>query len=330
MDRDPGGDGAPELNPGRPTGRRWPLATRPRLRLAMPAIVALALLPYGISATRHEPGARAPFFELDDGVAPLVVAHQGGELLRPPNTMEAFRHAVGLGADVLDTDLHRTADGALVLIHDETVDRTSDGTGAVRDLTLDELRALDFGHRYSPVGQAGDGGERHPWRGRGLGIVTVDELFTEFGHRVRYGIEIKQTVPETAAELCDAIGRFDLEDRVLVSSFTQPNMDAFRSACPAVATSATVGEVRTFYLLHRLNLSGLARPDYAALQIPERAAWFELLTEGVVDDARGWGLAVVPWTIDDPDTMDRLLDLGVDGINTNRPDLLLDRIAGRS
>ncbi|MEM9565775.1 MAG: glycerophosphodiester phosphodiesterase [Actinomycetota bacterium] len=295
---------------------------------------SLVLAPglYAVSGWRHEPQPVAPFFDLGDRAeVPMVVAHQGGELLRPSNTMEAFRHAVELGVDVLDTDLHRTADGALVLIHDETVDRTSDGTGAVRDLTLDELRTFDFGSAFTPVGGPVDD-ERgpHPWRDTRLGIVTVDELFAEFGDRVRYGIEIKQTVPDAADELCAAILRAGLERRVLVSSFTQPNMDAFRSACPDVATSATGGEVRTFYLLHRANLSGLVRPAYDALQIPERAAGFELLTPGLVDDARGWGLAVVPWTIDDPDTMDQLLDLGVDGINTNRPDLLADRLAARS
>lgn len=272
---------------------------------------------YGVSSCRHQPQDRATFFTPGD--EPMVVAHQGGELLRPSNTMVAFRHAVELGADVLDADVHRSADGVLVLLHDETVDRTSDGTGAVSDLTIDQLRALDFGHRFDP-----DGSATYPFRSQGIGIVTVDELFAEFGADVRYGLEIKRTGPEAATELCATIRRVDLGDRVLVSSFGQDAIDRFRRACPEVATSATEREVTVFYLLHRLGLSGLDRPGYEALQLPERAAGQDLLTAGVLDDAEGWGLAVVPWTIDDPDTMRKLLALGVDGINTNRPDLLME------
>jgi len=281
-----------------------------------------------LSSCLVSPRTRAGFFQEEGNHGPvLVVAHQGGELLRPSNTMEAFRHAVELGADVLDTDLHRTADGVLVLLHDETVDRTSNGTGAVRDLTIDELRELDFGYRFTPLrGERNDAGE-NPWRGRGLGIVTVGELFAEFGTEVRYGIEIKQTVPEAAGELCDAITAAGLEDRVLVSSFAQSNMDAFRAACPEVATSATEREVRVFYVLARLRLSGFDRPDHDALQIPEFAGRWHLLSDRMLGTADAWNLPIVPWTIDDPETMDRLIEAGVAGINTNRPDLLIERLA---
>jgi glycerophosphoryl diester phosphodiesterase len=256
-----------------------------------------------------------------DGSPFLVVAHQGGELLRPSNTLIAFQRAADLGADVLDTDLHRTADGELVLIHDETVDRTSDGSGAVWDLTLDELRELDFGYRFTT-----DDGATFPYRGEGHGIVTLDELFTTFDDGIRFGIEIKQTEPEAATELCDSIRRHAYQDRVLVSSFGRDNMDVFRSACPEVPTSATESEVRTFYLLHRAGLNGLVAPDYEALQIPESSGRFHLLTGGLIDAAHAWGLLVIPWTIDDPDDLARIADLGVDGINTNRPDLLADLV----
>lgn len=306
-----------ERDPDRQPDRlnRWRRLPRPA-RVLVGVVVVVGVL-YGVSSCRHQPQDRAAFFTPGD--EPLVVAHQGGELLRPSNTMVAFRHAVDLGADVLDADLHRTADGVLVLLHDETVDRTSDGTGAVADLTIDQLRALDFGHRFDP-----DGSATYPFRGQGIGIVTVDELFAEFGAEVRYGIEIKQTGTDAANELCATIRRFDLVDHVLVSSFGQDAIDRFRSACPEVATSATEREVTIFYVLHRLGLSGLDRPGYEALQLPERSAGQDLLSTGVLDDARGWGLAVVPWTIDDPDTMRELLGRGVDGINTNRPDLLIE------
>lgn len=292
-----------------------------RIGLVVALVAGVALVVYAglwiTARVRLDRRAPVPFF---DGAAPLVVAHQGGELLRPSNTMAAFRNAADLGADVLDGDVHRTADGVLVLIHDETVDRTSDGSGAVGELTLDRLRELDFGYRFT------EDGSTHPYRGRGLGIVTVDELFEAFDDGIGFGLEIKQTAPEAATELCETIRRFGYEDRVLVSSFGQGNMDAFRRACPEVATSATESEVRTFYLLHRVGLNGLLEPSYDALQVPERSGGRLILSRGFVDAAADWGLPVIPWTIDDPDDMDRLLDLGVAGLNTNRPDLAIERL----
>lgn len=278
---------------------------------------------YLVALVRQPSAERHPFFaELDGQNRPLVVAHQGGELLAPSNTMAVFEHAVALGADMIDTDLHRSADGALVLLHDETVDRTTNGTGAVRDLTLAELQALDAGYSFTT-----DDGATFPYRGQGATIVTAEELFAAFADRprLRYGIEIKQTGPEAADELCALIRADGLEERVLVSSFAQPNMDAFRRACPEVATSATEDEVRSFYLLHRVGLSDLASPDYDCFQIPETSGRFRLVTADFLADAADHGLPVIPWTIDDPDDMARLIGMGVDGINTNRPDLLVEQ-----
>lgn len=319
MDGDPSGELTDPTGPEPRPKRRFSILRRLALGLLIVVVGALVL-----SSCLVEPRAVAPFFAPEGRNGPvLVVAHQGGEVLRPSNTMEAFRHAVDLGADVLDTDMHRSSDGVLVLIHDETVDRTSDGTGAVRDLTIEALRQLDFGYRFRAL----DDQATYPWRGRGLGIVTVEELFAEFGRDVRYGIEIKQTVPEAARELCDLITRSGLEDRVLVSSFAQPNMDVFRLACPEVATSATEAEVRRFVILDRLRLTGFDRPDHDAFQVPESVRRWRLLTDGFLDTAEDWNLPVVPWTVDDPEAMDRLIGDGVRGINTNRPDLLIERLS---
>ncbi len=299
--------------------RRWPR----RLGVVLLFVLAVVFGLYPVSWFRSSPIDQVAFFAGHSSET-LVFAHQGGEALRPSNTMAAFEHAVDLGADVLDTDMHRTADGELVLIHDETVDRTSDGTGAVRDLTLAELRGLDFGYSFTV-----DDGETFPFRGRGLGVVTVAELFEAFGDDIGFGIEIKQTGPEAATELCELIGRFGYEDRVLVSSFTKPNMDVFRRACPAVATSATESEVRTLYIQHRLGLIGLAGPDYDALQVPEYSGDLLILSEDFVADAAARGLPIVPWTINEVEGMDRMIDLGVAGVNTDHPDILIDRLDGR-
>jgi glycerophosphoryl diester phosphodiesterase len=291
-----------------------------RIRLPLLAAVALLGLAYLAARLLARPVPAHPWFAERPGEnEPLVFAHQGGENIRPSNTMLAFEHAAELGADVLDTDMHMTKDGVLVLMHDQTVDRTTDGSGAIRDLTLAEIKALDAGYGFSP-----DGGQSFPYRGQGLQAPTLEELFQAFPEK-RFGIEIKQTEPvPTAQRFCALIRQYGYEDRVLVSSFSQENMDAFRQECPEVATSATQNEVTLFYILFRLGLADLISPQYHSLQVPERSGGIHLLTPRFVSAAHRRGLAVQPWTINETADLERILALGVDGINTDHPDRLLD------
>ena len=266
------------------------------------------------------PRPDAAFFETRDGENNvLVFAHQGGEAIRPTNTMIAFQHSVDLGTDVLDTDIHMTRDGELILLHDETVDRTSDGTGAVRDLTLDEIRQFDFGYNFST-----DNNQTFPFRGQGQGIVTVEEFFVEFPD-TRLGIEIKQTAPEAAVKLCDLITEFGYQDQVLVGSFTQNNMTIFRENCPTVATSGTESEVRKFYISQFVGLSGFYSAPFDALQVPERQNNVPILTGRFARTAKKQNLKIIPWTIDETEDFERLTtDFDIDGINTNYPDRLIE------
>ena len=299
----------------------------PRLRkvarylgIGLGVLIAVYLMLFAISKIRTDARDDLAFFEpRADEHRPLVVAHQGGEGERPSNTMIAFRNALAVGADVLDADMHMTADGVLVLIHDETVDDTSDGSGAVRNMTLDELRRLDFAYTFST-----DDGMTYPYRGQGHGIVTVDELFSEFT-ATRFGIEIKQTTVEAATKLCALIREHRYEQRVLVSSFSQDNMSAFRDACPSVATSATTGEARQFYIFQFVRLSGLYSPPFDSLQVPEYRGGIHVLTSSFVGAARSWNLPVVPWTINEVEDFERIIDdFDPDGINTNYPQRLVD------
>jgi glycerophosphoryl diester phosphodiesterase len=289
-----------------------------RLATILLAMVVLLTAIYGVAALIARPAPPHPWFARRAGDhTPLVFAHQGGENLRPSNTMLAFQHAVELGADVLDADLHMTSDGALVLMHDEAVDRTTDGAGAIRDLTLAQLKQLDAAYRFSL-----DGGRTFPYRGQGASVPTLEELFQAFPDK-RIGIEIKQTPPEIAVPFCALIRRYNMQDRVLVSSFRQANMDAFRRECPEVATSATEDEIRQFFILSTLGLSAAYSPNYQSLQVPEYSGNIHVLTPRFVAAAHSRGLAVQPWTIDEEADLRRILSLGVDGINTNYPDRLL-------
>jgi glycerophosphoryl diester phosphodiesterase len=281
-------------------------------------IVSVVVLAYGFAwLFPHKPAHDAWFDVRPDQHTPLVLAHQGGEGIRPTNTAVAFRDTLAMGVDVLDADIHMTKDGVLVLGHDETVDRTTNGTGAIRDMTYDQLKLLDAAYDFST-----DGGKTFPYRGQGLKILTVDEFFDQFPN-VRYGLEIKQTTPEAAEKLCQTIQSRKLEKAVLLSSFIQENMDKFRQSCPSVATSATEKEAKMFYIFHRLGLAGLYRAKFGSLQVPEYSGPTRVLTPRFVHDAQKKGIEVVPWTINEEPDLHRMIDLKVDGINTNYPDRLL-------
>lgn len=282
------------------------------LGIAAAVLVALALL----IPTAPE----YPFFDSD---RPMVIAHQGGEGLRPSNTLIAFENAVALGVDVLEMDVHGTADGALVLIHDDTVDRTTDGTGRVLDFTLAELQQLDAGDYWTP-----DDGATYPYRGQGVRIPTLEEVVTAFP-QMKVNIEIKQVEPSIAVPLCKLLRHYDMADRALVASFHPMAMDEFRAACPEVATSMVEDEIRPFYVLNLAFLGRLYRPPGAAFQVPEYSGDRLVLSPRFVRGAHANNVAVHPWTIDDPADMARFLDMGVDGIITDRPDLMLEVLTAR-
>ena len=288
-----------------------------RIFLIIAAVLALAYLV--TRATARPAPAHGWFTPRPGENQPLVFAHQGGENLWPSNTLLAFDQAAALGVDVLDTDMHMTQDGVLLLMHDQTVDRTTDGVGAIRDLTLAEIKQLDAGYSFTL-----DEGQTFPYRGQGLVVPTLEELF-QAHPQMRFGIEIKQIESENAApQFCALIRQYNMQAQVLVSSFRQANMDAFRQECPEVATSATEDEVRLFYILFRLGLSDTLTPRYNSFQVPETSGGIHILTPAFVAAAHRRGLAVQPWTINEAADMQRILALGVDGINTDNPDRLLD------
>ena len=282
------------------------------------ALMVVVVIVYSLITAKPVPAH--PWFAPRPGDhRPLVFAHQGGENLWPSNTLLAFQNSIELGADVIDTDMHLTKDGVLILMHDQTVDRTTDGTGAIRDLTLAEIKELDAGYGFSL-----DDDQTYPFRGQGLTVPTLEEVFQAFPDK-RFGIEIKQAEPvETAQRFCALIRQYHLTASVLVSSFRQVNMDEFRRQCPEVATSATQEEVTVFFALNTLGLSAAYTPNYNSLQVPQTFSLFTVLTPQFVAGAHGRGLAVQPWTINEEADLKRILALGMDGINTDNPDRLLN------
>ena len=250
-------------------------------------------------------------------------AHRGAAARAPENTLEAFRLAAESGVRGLETDVHMTRDGYIVAIHDDSVDRTTDGAGLVREMMFAELKDLDAGYRFTP-----DGGETYPYRGRGVRVPEIREVFREFEGFV-VNIDIKEEQPGVEEALLRAIKDHGAEDRVIVASGRSRSVRRFRRLCRGrVRTSASALEIAVFHYLNRMRLEGLFRPPYDALQVPVEYRGTPLLTPRFIRAAHARGVRVDAWTIDDPREMRRLLDLGVDAIMTNRPEVLVEVLKG--
>lgn len=280
------------------------------------------LLVYLILRSQVKPVPAHPFFTQFAAGQPLTIAHQGGEQLWPSNTMLAYQNAVAMGVDVLEMDLHQTVDGVLVLIHDDTVDRTTNGHGAVKEMTFADIQELDAGHYWTD-----DEGQSYPFRGQGVVIPSLQEVFVAFPD-MPMNIEIKPDEAAVAAAFCQMIRDYDMTEKVLVGSFHDVALTAFRAACPEVATSMTEAEIRPFWILNVVGLSALYRSPAEAFQVPERATLpvlgeVTVLTKRFVRNAHHHNIAVHVWTINEVEDMERLLALGLDGIITDRPDRLL-------
>lgn len=323
-----------------------PPGWRPSRRAFLRGAAGIGALAVGGVGATHLVGA--------DGGAwrdrpPLNVAHQGGALEAPSNTLFAFRRAAALGADVLELDVHASADGHLVVVHDDTVDRTTDGTGRVADLTLAELRELDAAHSFVPGEGAAPGrdAEDYPYRGFATGdreipagfaerhgldsvspadfrIPTLREVLGAFPDAL-VNIEIKQTAPAVEPyeeRLAALLDEFDRGRDTVVVSFHPKALARFRQHAPDVPLAPARGPIVRYALSSLGPFGGLPLPNYAALQVPPATGGVRLVTRGFVADAHADGLAVHVWTIDDPGEMRRLLDLGVDGVMTDRPSVL--------
>ena len=270
----------------------------------------------------------------------LTYAHQCGAWEAPSSTLFALRRALALGVTGIELDVHATADGHLVVCHDATVDRTTDGHGAVHSMTLAEVRALDNAYWFVPGGDETPGldADAYPYRGRGpedtdFAVATLAEVLDVLDDHphVAVNLDIKQTAPAVKPyeELLAAeIGRRANRDRFIVASFLDVATEAFARVAPDVAVSAGTLAVATFW---RAMHQGEAPPPSAhvALQVPATQGDIVVVDGRFVEVAHDNGLAVHVWTVNEEDAMERLLDLGVDGIISDVPTPLVARVSAR-
>jgi len=264
-----------------------------------------------------------PFLALP---VPIVIGHRGAAGDVPENTLASFARALEDGAAILESDVHLTRDGVPVLIHDGELERCTDGAGAVRDHDLAALRKLDAGYHFQR-----EGDPAHPFRGRGLRIPTLAEALAAFP-RARFNLELKEHLPGMVEQcvrvVADAARAYD----VLLTSANDALMAQLRAHVAAervgVALGASTGEVARFAVA---ALRGeTPTPGPMALQIPSAFAGRPLVTPELVAHAHRHGVQVHVWTIDAPEEMHALLDLGVDGIVTNFPGRLAQLLAARA
>ncbi len=305
------------------------LIVNPKVRWAVVGIAALAVAWFTVQVVPPRgavPGLN-PFRARANG-RPLVIAHAGGLGLNPENTLEAFAASAALGCDMLEMDLRLTKDGVLVTHHDATVARTSNGSGAVIDLTLAELKALNFGYRFR------DSSGTQAYRERPAHLATLEELFQQY-RNLPMVIELKdrgEVGLRAGAALAALIARYERTNGVLIASFDDATLNAFREVTRGgVATSSAKAQTRAFVLLSLLRLDRLWRGGAEAAQVPanpREASGFKLARPGFIRAAHARNMAVHYWTVNETDEMRRLIQIGADGLITDYPERLTAIVPG--
>lgn len=257
------------------------------------------------------PGAaRLPDDLFGPGSPLRVIGHRGAAAFAPENTLPSFEHAVRVGADAVELDLHCSADGHLMVIHDASLPRTTDGEGPVEDRTLDELRAFDAGYRFTA-----DRGRTFPYRGTGIRIPTLEEV-----------LEVLGDLPVVAEVKSAAAGRAlgawlrgsPHRERILVGGFERAEVEL--ASRHARWHCAYRDELRPYVLLGKLGLGRrFIPPARAAVIVPERHGAIRIITPRFVRRSHADGMGVFVWTVNRADDMRRLFAWGVDGLMSDAP-----------
>lgn len=247
-----------------------------------------------------------------DSSRPLVFAHRGGCALGPENTLAAFDIGMAAGADGLELDVHLSKDGVVVVHHDATLERTTDGSGMLADLTADELARVDAGCRFVEGGS-------HPFRNQGVGIPALADVLRRYPD-TRIIIEMKVDTREMGEALAREVRKAGAAERVCAAGFGARSAAAARAALPDMAASGCQKEVQ-MAVYRSIARIPVRRVPYQAYQVPELAGRIRVVSPRFIRHSHNANLKVQVWTVDDEADMTRLLGWGVDALITNRPDL---------
>lgn len=263
-------------------------------------------------------------FLIEEGSRPWVIAHGGSKQLFPENTMMAFKGSYEIGVDALEMDIKITSDNILVCHHDQDIDRMSDGTGSLNDFTLEELKKFNFGDGFKDLNG------NYPFQDTLIEICALEDVFDRFrGSYFVVEIKDRDDRGEKAAEvLYDLIEKYKLKDRIIVASFDDETLSHFSEISgSSVPISASEKEAKQFVITTKALVGIFYRPNAVAVQLPLEQAGLNLAKGHVIESAHRHNMAVHYWTINDPEIMEELIDLGADGLITDRPDLMNDLLS---
>ncbi|MGM7684226.1 glycerophosphodiester phosphodiesterase [Cytobacillus sp. Hm23] len=254
---------------------------------------------------------------LREGGKPDVIAHRGGAGIAPENTLEAFKLSDSLGVDMLEFDVRLSKDGQVVVMHDETIDRTTNGEGKISEYSVEELKSFDAGYHF--VGPDGS----FPYRGKGVTIPTLTEVFESYSH-LPMVIEIKENDTKLTEKFADIIFQYGMEDKVIIASFYDEIANYFYDITNGeVAISTSSATTKKYVIFQKLFLGNIIPLKEQALQLPTHSSIFDLTTKKLIDAAHERNIAVQYWTINDLDMVEYLLEQGADGIMTDYPNKVI-------
>jgi glycerophosphoryl diester phosphodiesterase len=244
---------------------------------------------------------------------PLIIPHGGGDGFYPENTMAAWRNSMDAGGDVVDIDVFMTGDGVLIAFHDDTLERTTNGHGRVTDKPYADIAKLDAGFQFRRNG-------KHPFRGKNVRVPTIESVLKAFPNRL-VTLDLKDQRTEVALPVCVLLQKLKRTD-VYVGVDTTEQVESFRKNCPEIQTSGTDEDRRKARAARDsgdrsfVSTQLVSQPSYIGRDGNKR------ITAEFLAFAHRYNTAVLTWVVDDPKDMEELIDLGIDGIYTRRPDLM--------
>ncbi|MDE0885169.1 MAG: glycerophosphodiester phosphodiesterase [Myxococcota bacterium] len=264
-----------------------------------------------------------PYFDLP---TPLILGHRGAAGVAPENTLIAFERGLADGAHIIESDIHVTQDGVPVLIHDPDLDRTTSGSGPVVEQTFADLQQLNAGCSFRM-----EGSEAPSYADQGIRVPSVREAFERFPDAL-FNFEIKTEARNVIDSVLALIREFDREDRTLLVAGEDAAQASLRQALAESgirpALGASLGDIVD--IIRGASEGQPHSSDSMAIQIPLHFGEKRLVTQELIAHCRAHRVQVHVWTINDPDVMSELLDQGVDGIVTDRPDIMASLVAARS
>jgi len=245
---------------------------------------------------------------------PRVVAHRGDSKNFPENTIDAFLSAIKMNIDVIETDVHLSKDNVVVIWHDDTLDRNTNGSGRIEDHTLEELLEYDAGYTFSK-----DGGKTFPFRSKGVKLCTLEEALIKCPNQ-RFNIDLKTNSLDIVDEFIKIVRENKAENRVCCASFHLSNLLAIRKKAFDILTSVTTKEVKPLLIKQKLNILPKKLSDRKIIfQVPVSQGFIKVITPRFIKMMHKRGAIIMVWTINDEKEMERLFKMGVDSIMSDDP-----------